>query len=63
VIAITNFRASPLVELADVALFTAAHEPTEWAEAPAARLPMLAILEALYAATALAREPAVEAEA
>lgn len=55
VVAITNFRSSPLVGLADVALFTAAHEPTEWAEAPAARIPMLAVLEALYAATALAR--------
>src|SRR5436190_1861629 len=57
VLAVTNFRASPLVGLADVALFTAAHEPTEWAEAPGARIPMLALLDALYAATALARQP------
>jgi DNA-binding MurR/RpiR family transcriptional regulator len=56
VVAVSNFRASPLVGLADVALFTAAHEPAEWAEAPAARVPMLAILEALYAATALTRQ-------
>ncbi|HET7767904.1 MAG TPA: MurR/RpiR family transcriptional regulator [Chloroflexota bacterium] len=56
VIAITNSHQSPLAEAADIALFTAAHEPTEWAEAPASRLPMFALFEALYAATALARQ-------
>jgi RpiR family transcriptional regulator, repressor of rpiB and als operon len=56
VVAITNSHQSPLAEAADVTLFTSAHEPAEWAEAPAARLSMLALLEALYAATALAHE-------
>jgi DNA-binding MurR/RpiR family transcriptional regulator len=63
VLAVTNFRASPLVGLSDVALFTAAHEPAEWAEAPGARIPMLALLDALYAATALARQPSPQAAA
>ena len=56
VIGVTNVRVSPLAAASDIALFTAAHEPAEWAEAPAARVPMFAVLEALYAATALARQ-------
>ena len=56
VVAITNGHRSPLVEAADIALLTSAHEPAEWAEAPASRIPMFALFEALYAATALARE-------
>jgi DNA-binding MurR/RpiR family transcriptional regulator len=62
VVAITNSHRSPLAEAADVALFTAAHEPAEWAEAPASRLPMFALFEALYAATALAREAGIPTE-
>jgi DNA-binding MurR/RpiR family transcriptional regulator len=62
VVAITNSHQSPLAEAADVTLFTSAHEPAEWAEAPAARLPMFALLEALYACTALSREVGLPAE-
>lgn len=62
VVAITNSHQSPLAEAADVALFTAAHEPAEWAEAPASRLPMFALFEALYAATALARPTGLPTE-
>lgn len=62
VVAITNSHHSPLAQAADVALFTAAHEPAEWAEAPASRLPMFALFEALYASTALAREAGLPAE-
>ena len=58
VVAVTNVRESPLAEVASVALFTAAHEPAEWAEAPGSRVPMLAILDALYACVALARDAA-----
>ena len=62
VVAINNSHQSPLAEAADIALLTAAHEPAEWAEAPASRLSMFALFEALYAATALARESGLPTE-
>jgi DNA-binding MurR/RpiR family transcriptional regulator len=62
VVAITNSHQSPLAQSADLALLTAAHEPAEWAEAPASRLPMFALVEALYASTALAREAGLPVE-
>lgn len=54
-ICITYAPSSPVARAADIVLLTATREPHEWSDSVASRLPMLTVLDTLYACVTLRR--------
>lgn len=57
-ICITSAPASAVARAAEIVLITATHETHEWSDSVASRVPMLAVLDTLYACVALRKNRA-----
>ena len=58
-ICITSAAASPLAQAAEIVLLTSAQEHFVWADTVASRMPMLGVIDALYATVALLKREQV----